>query len=147
VSWHMTFNRDIFNKFHEKYVGMQVELGDDVAYIVTRINISFWMPAGNVLELHDFLFVHGLMKNLFFVSTIMDLKRLVEFNDQQYTIRHCNQEHGRFLAKRVREIDLYMLLADTLKHEALVHESGKLSEPFCCGGKCIAGMVRRCDRV
>lgn len=48
---------------HEECI--QVDFGDGVAYLVTRMgSISFWIPLGDVLELHDVLFVHGLTNNL-----------------------------------------------------------------------------------
>lgn len=65
---HMTFNKNIFNEFQEQDVGIQVELGDNVAYSVIRMgSIAFWMPSSDVLKLQDVLFVPSLTKNLLFV--------------------------------------------------------------------------------
>jgi hypothetical protein len=90
---HMTFNKKISASFKNRDVGIQVELGDDATYPVTRIGtISFRMPLGDVLNLHDVLFVPRLTKNLLYISTITYMKCIVEFYDQQCTIKDCNQE-------------------------------------------------------
>jgi hypothetical protein len=44
------------------------------------------MPLGDVLELNDVLYVLGLTKNLLLVSTMTDLKCVVEFDDKQVII-------------------------------------------------------------
>jgi hypothetical protein len=78
----MIFNKKVFNKFEEKELGIQVELGDDATYPMTRIDpIFFKMPPCDVLELHDVLFVLGLTKNLLFVSVITNQKCKFEFDD------------------------------------------------------------------
>jgi hypothetical protein len=44
---------------------MQVELGNDRRYLVTRFDsISFYMLAGEVLELHEVLYITSVTKNL-----------------------------------------------------------------------------------
>jgi hypothetical protein len=68
---------------------MQVELGDDAKYLVIGMgSISFCMPTGEVLELHEVLYVLGLTKNLLLVSCLTDLKCMVEFDDQQVIIKN-----------------------------------------------------------
>ena len=60
---------------------MQGRLGDDATYPVTRMgSVSFIMPLGDVLELDDVLYVHGLTKNLLLVLAIMDLS-VAKFDD------------------------------------------------------------------
>jgi hypothetical protein len=44
-------------------------------------SVSFLMPLGDVLELDDVLYVHGLTKNLLLVLAIMDLKCVAKFDD------------------------------------------------------------------
>ena len=83
-------------------------------------------PSDDVLNLHDVLFVPSLTKNLQSVSTITELRYKVEFDDLQCTIKDCSQELPWFLPKRVCEVGLYRVLADTEEYEALVHDSGKL---------------------
>jgi hypothetical protein len=61
---------------------MEVEFGDNATYPMIGISFrSFSMPLGDVLELNDFLFVPSLMKNPLFISAIIDLQCVVEFND------------------------------------------------------------------
>jgi hypothetical protein len=57
-----------------------VELGDDVTYPVRRVvSISFHMPACDVLEFSEILFVLGLKNNLLLVSCMIDVKWRVTF--------------------------------------------------------------------
>jgi hypothetical protein len=45
-----------------------VDLGDDGKYLVTRLgSISFFMPTGEVLDLHEVLYVPDMTKNLLLV--------------------------------------------------------------------------------
>ncbi|KAH9293147.1 hypothetical protein KI387_041654, partial [Taxus chinensis] len=54
ASRHMTLNKAAFFRLKEQHTSMQVELGDDAKYSVTGIgSISFRMPVGEVLELHE----------------------------------------------------------------------------------------------
>jgi hypothetical protein len=102
ASKHMTFNKKAFNKLQEQEDGIQVELGNDATYLVTKMGfVSFYMPLGDVLELDDVLYVLGLTKNLLSVSAMTDLRCVVEFDDQQVIIRDCSHEHGQVLAKGV----------------------------------------------
>jgi hypothetical protein len=48
------------------------------------------MLAGEVLELIEILYVLGLTKNLLSVSCLIDLKCMVEFDDQQVIIKKCS---------------------------------------------------------
>jgi hypothetical protein len=80
------------------------------------------------LELHDVLYVPGLTKNLLLASTMIDLKCVAKFDDQQVIIRNCSHEHGQILAKGMQEGRLYRLLIVLMKHDALVHDSDKLFE-------------------
>lgn len=83
ASKHMTFNEKFLKKFQEQDVGIQAKLRDDATYVVNQIDtVSFRMPLNNVLNLHDVLFVHILSNNLFLVSTIANMKCIVEFNNQ-----------------------------------------------------------------
>lgn len=78
----MTTNKLAFFKLQEQDFVMQVELGDDATYSVIGMgSISFYMPSGDVLELHDVLFVPRLSKNVLSVSCLTDLKCVVEFDD------------------------------------------------------------------
>jgi len=93
----MTFNKKIFSNFQEQDVSIQVEFTGNDTYPVTIVDsILFQMPSGDVLELHDYLFIASLEKNLISISDITDLKCLVEFDDQQCTIRDYSQERGCF---------------------------------------------------
>ena len=61
----MTFNKKAFRRLWEKNTSIQVELGEDATYPITRIGfVSFRRPAGDVLELDDVPLVSGLTKNL-----------------------------------------------------------------------------------
>ena len=57
---------------------------------------------------------------------MIDLKGVVEINDQEIIFRDGNHEHGRFFAKGVQEGCLYKLHVDPIKHDALVHDNDKL---------------------
>lgn len=53
-SRYMTFNKKDFRKLQEQEVNIQVELGNNAKYLVTRIGyVSFHMPSSDVLELND----------------------------------------------------------------------------------------------
>lgn len=52
------------------------------------------MPLGNVLELHNVLYVPGLTKDLLLASTTTDLRCVGKFEDQQIIIRDPNHERG-----------------------------------------------------
>jgi hypothetical protein len=70
---------------------MQEELGDDAKFLVIGMgSISFHMPTREVLELHEVLYVLGLTKNLLSISCLIDLKCMVEFDDQQVIIKKCS---------------------------------------------------------
>lgn len=66
-------------------------LGDDATYPISEMgSISFGMPLANVLEIDDILYVLDLMKNLILVLTMVDLRFVVEFDNQHIIIRDCN---------------------------------------------------------
>jgi hypothetical protein len=72
-----------------------VELGDDGKYLVIRLgSISFCMLAGEVLELHEVLYVLGMTKNLLLVSCLINLKCKVEFDDQGVIIKSHSPDLG-----------------------------------------------------
>lgn len=61
----MTANKSAFFRLEEQDTNMQVELSGDGKYLVTRlVSISFCMPMGEVLELHEVIYVLGMPKNL-----------------------------------------------------------------------------------
>jgi hypothetical protein len=100
----MTFNKKLFNKFHDEDGGMQVELGNEATYLVSGLGtISLRMPLDDDLDLHVVLFIPGLMKNLLYVSTMTNMKCVSKFDHQQYTIRDCSQERRQVLARGVLE--------------------------------------------
>jgi hypothetical protein len=78
-----------FYKLQEQEDGIQVELGNDATYPVTKWALSLsCMPSSDVLELNDVLYVPNLTKNLLLVSCMTDLQCVVEFDDQQVIIRN-----------------------------------------------------------
>lgn len=74
---------------------MQVALGDDATYLVTRVClVSFCIPLGDVLELDDTLYVLGLTKKLCSMSAMIDQRIVAKFDDQHVIIRTHNQDLG-----------------------------------------------------
>jgi hypothetical protein len=64
-----------------------VDLDDDVTYLVIQMgSVSFCIPSCDVLELSDALYVLGLTKNILLVSTMTNLKTVVDFDDKQFII-------------------------------------------------------------
>lgn len=60
-----------------------MELGDDATYPITGERfVSFCMPSYDVVELDNVLYVPHLSKNLFLVSIMIDLRCVIEFDDQ-----------------------------------------------------------------
>jgi hypothetical protein len=58
---------------------MQVELIDDGRYpMVWLRSISFFMLVGEVLDLHEVLYVPSMTKNILLVSFLIDLKCKIE---------------------------------------------------------------------
>jgi hypothetical protein len=106
-----------------------VELRDDATYPITNLRfISFHMSSSAVLELNHFLYVPGLTRNVLLVSTMTNLKCVTKFDDKKVIVIDCSYKDVRVLAKGVREGSLYRLLADPMKHDALVHDYNKLRE-------------------
>jgi hypothetical protein len=68
------------------------------------------------------------MKNLLSISRMINLQCVAEFDDQQLIITKCNHNPGRVLAIGLHEAGVYKLLADPVKHGALVHKSDNLYE-------------------
>ena len=82
---------------------MSVELGDDSTYPMRGVvSISFHVSSGDVLELDDILFVHGLKKNLLQVSCMTNVHWRVAFEGQQCIIVNFSLTNLRTLARGVR---------------------------------------------
>jgi len=87
ASKHMTSNKRAFNKLQDQEASVQVELGDNAMYLVVGVgSISFQMPLGDIIELTGILYELALSKNLLLVSVMIDLRYMVEFDDQQVLI-------------------------------------------------------------
>ena len=83
----MTSNKRAFNKIQDQEASVQVELGDNAMYLVVGVgSISFQMPLGDIIELTGILYELALSKNLLLVSVMIDLRYMVEFDDQQVLI-------------------------------------------------------------
>ena len=80
----------------------------------------------DVLELDDVFYVLGLTMNLFLVLAMTNLRHVAEFDDQQVLVKDHSHDLGRVLAKGVQEGGLYKLLAKTIKHRDLVHDTDNL---------------------
>jgi hypothetical protein len=86
------------------------------------------MLVGEVLDLHEVLYVHGMTKNLLSVSCLTYLKYRVEFDHQKVIIRSLNLDFNQVLAGRVKEGGLYKLLANPMKQRDLLTSSDNLCE-------------------
>ena len=87
ASKHMTSNKRAFNKLQDQEASVQVELGDNAMYLVVGVgSFSFQMPLGDIIELTGILYELALSKNLLLVSVMIDLRYMVEFDDQQVLI-------------------------------------------------------------
>jgi hypothetical protein len=65
------------------------------------------MPLSDVFELDSIILnVPKLMRSLFSVSCLTNVKSLVEFDGQQVTIRDNRHGSGKFLGNGVQECDL-----------------------------------------
>jgi hypothetical protein len=74
---------------------MHVELGDVSMESMIGVGfISFFMPSSDVLEIHYVLLVPRLTKNIVLVFFLIDIKCVVEFDDQQVIIKKCNLDPG-----------------------------------------------------
>jgi hypothetical protein len=62
----MTFNKKAFNRLQKQDVDMQVDLDDDITYLVTSMSlVSFQMSTRNMFELDVVLYILGLTKTNF----------------------------------------------------------------------------------
>ena len=92
-------------------------------------NMIYLIPhvrSSDVLELDDVFYVLGLTMNLFLVLAMTNLRHVAEFDDQQVVVKDHSHDLGRVLAKGVQEGGLYKLLAKTIKHRDLVHDTDNL---------------------
>ena len=62
----------------------------------------------------------------FLVLAMKNIRCVVEFDDQQVVVKDHSHDLGRVLAKGVQEGGLYKLLAKTIKHRDLVHDTNNL---------------------
>ena len=79
--------------------------------------------SSDVLELDDVFYVLGLTMNLFLVLSMKNIRHVAEFDDQQVLVEDHIHDLGQVLAKGVQEGVLYKLLAKTIKHRDLVHDT------------------------
>ena len=101
---------------------MQLELGDDATYQVTGMSSTFFQMPPNVLKLHHALFVPSLTNNILSISIIIDMKCMVEFDDQRCTFRDkCDP----LLAEGMQEGGLCRFFTNKTKNNDLVHDSDK----------------------
>ena len=116
TSKHVTHDKNIFSKFHDKEGGLHVEFGYDDKYLVKGLgSISFQMPLGDVLELYFVLYVPWLTKTFLLVSCITYLQSLDEFDGQQVTIRDNRHGFYQALARALQEGGPYRILVNTIE--------------------------------
>ena len=73
ASFHMTGDKELFNGLEEKYLQMQIEMGDSGKFNVTILGmINFQREHGDPLTLKNIMYVPRLKKNLVFVSMLED---------------------------------------------------------------------------
>jgi hypothetical protein len=78
----MTTNGSTLFRLEEQDTDMEVGLGDDGKYLMIGLgSISFFISIGEVLELHEVLYVLVMTKNLISVFCLIDLKCRVKFDD------------------------------------------------------------------
>jgi hypothetical protein len=129
ASRHMTRNRSAFSRLEEQDISKQVELSDDGKYPMTRKgSISFHMPVGEVLELHEVFYVPHMTKTLLLVSCVIDLRCSAKFDDQEVIIKSHSPDPSRVLAQGRTEGGLYKLLANIMKRGSLLISSDNLCE-------------------
>lgn len=96
--------------------------------LIIGTSVSFHMALGDVLELHNVLYILGWSKNLLLVSAMTNLRCVAKFDSQQFNIRDHSQDLGRVLVRGIREVDLYKLFADLIKLRDLLHDRNQLCE-------------------
>jgi hypothetical protein len=78
----MTTNISTFFRLEEQDSNMHVELGDNAKYLVIGMcSVSFHMPVGEVLELHEVLYVPSSTKNLLLVSCLTNDEVFSKFQE------------------------------------------------------------------
>ena len=67
----MTRNKHWFEDFKEINEGAHIYLGDDRSHQIKGCGkIYVILPNGNIKQIHNVMYVHGLTKNLIYVSMI-----------------------------------------------------------------------------
>ena len=73
ASAHMSYNRDWYDEYYEKYDGTHIYLGDNKSPKVIGYGvISFNLPDGQFKQIHNVMYVLGIKNNLISVSFITD---------------------------------------------------------------------------
>ena len=72
------------SKLEEKNSPQKVSLGDDYQYPIKGIGEEGYMlDSGSPMKIKEFLYVSGLKKNLFYISTLDNKGYMVSFIDGQ----------------------------------------------------------------
>jgi hypothetical protein len=123
ASIHMTCNNNWYINFKETHNGDHIYLGDDHSYQIKGYGyIPVTLLNGTVRHIHNVVYVHGIKKNLIYVSTITDQNFKVEFF-KTYCIVKELQDHYRTISSGVRVGGLYKLDVINKNHQALTFET------------------------
>ena len=84
ASTHMTGYKEVLLDFRKKSYSAQVELGDEVSYVVNVVgSISLQLNFGSILHLEEVLYVLGLKKNLISVAVLENKGYAVVFTKRK----------------------------------------------------------------
>ena len=131
ASYHMTGDKELFSDLEEKYLQMNIEMGDDGRYIATGIGtVTFDRESGKPFMLKDVMHVPGLKNNLVSVAMLEDIGYDVVFSDEKYFLRHKTTGKTKKLWIRVKniyklEVDGYAAMVGNVE-EVVSRDEGEL---------------------
>jgi hypothetical protein len=119
ASIHMTCNNNWYIYFKETHNGAHIFLGDDHSHQIKGYGyIPVTLLNGTFIHILNVVYVHGVNKNLIFVSTITDQNLKVEFFKTHCIVKDL-QDNYINVALGVRVGGLYKLDVTSKNHQAL----------------------------
>jgi hypothetical protein len=127
ASRHMTGYREHLTDLVEKESHLHVVLGDNARYTVKGVGSSSFKLDSNIpLQLSEVLYVHGMKRNLVYVSALDDKGYKVIFSKGKVMAWHKNSRMDSARVTGVRENSLYRLIVQLV--QALLHDTISVSE-------------------
>jgi hypothetical protein len=121
ASRHMIGHKKTLVNYREKKFNAKVELGDDGTYDIKGVgSTSFQLQLGNVLHVEEFLYVHGLKKNLISVAVLESKGYTVAFSKGKALMWPSNESISSTMVIGLQDGGLYKVSDEVI--QALAHE-------------------------